>query len=88
MKRSLFILMLLYIQMTSAQECTQDLWSDTWVATDGLGRAMPTSLEVGDLKTDKPRTVGIFYITWHTRNNHNGKPYTADVTKVLAQDDS
>lgn len=87
MKRLLFVFMAFYILITTAQENTQDLWSDTWVATDGLGRIMPTSQEV-NLKTDKPRTVGIFYVTWHTRNNHNGLPYTADVTKVLAQDDS
>ncbi len=70
-----------------AQEI-QDLYSDTWVATDGVGRVMPTSEEVGLLKTDKERTVGIFYVTWHTRGNHNGKPYISDVTKILAEDDS
>ena len=42
-----------------------DLQADTWVATDGLGREMPTAKEVGNVKTDKNRTVGIFYITWH-----------------------
>lgn len=65
-----------------------DIMSDTWVATDGLGRIMPTAKEAGALKTDKKRTVGIFYITWHTTDNHNGKPYTGDVSKVLAADDS
>ena len=59
--------------------------ADTWVATDGLGRTMPTADEA-PLKTDRPRTVGIFYITWHTQNLHNGRPYKADVTKVLNSD--
>ncbi len=59
--------------------------ADTWVATDGLGRVMPT-YEEAPLKTDKPRTVGIFYITWHTQNLHDGNPYKADVTKVLNAD--
>lgn len=60
--------------------------TDTWVATDALGRKTPTS-EEAPLKTDaKPRTVGIFYITWHTPGLHNGKPYRADVTRVLQQD--
>lgn len=63
----------------------QDIYSDTWVATDGVGRVMPTSEDV-PLKTDKDRTVGIFYVTWHTQNLHNGKEYRADVSRVLAQD--
>ena len=56
--------------------------SSTWVAKDNLGRTLPTDEEC-PLKTDKPRTVGIFYITWHTQNLHNGQPYTYDVTKLL-----
>ena len=59
--------------------------ADTWVATDALGRTMPTADEA-PLKTDRQRTVGIFYITWHTPNLHNGQPYKADVSKVLRQD--
>ena len=59
--------------------------ADTWVATDGAGRTMPTSAEA-PLKTDKPRTVGIFYITWHTQGLHNGQPYKADVSRVLDED--
>ena len=45
---------------------------------------MPTAEEC-PLKTDKSRTVGIFYITWHTQNLHNGQPYTYDVTKLLEE---
>lgn len=59
--------------------------SDTWVATDALGRVMPTSDEC-PLRQDKDRTVGIFYITWHTQNLHDGVPYRADVTRVLNTD--
>ena len=66
---------------------TRDLYSDTWVATDAIGRTMPTNAETGDIKDDKRRVVGIFYITWHTQNIHSWKsPYAADVTKILAQD--
>ena len=54
------------------------------VAFDALGRTLPTAEEY-PLKTDKPRTVGIFYITWHTQNLHNGQPYTYDVTKLLEE---
>ena len=56
----------------------------SWVATDNLGRTLPTAEEC-PFKTDKPRTVGIFYITWHTPNLHDGKPYTYDVTKLLEE---
>ena len=65
----------------------RDLYSDTWVATDAIGRTMPTNAETGDVKNDKSRVVGIFYITWHTQNIHSWKaPYSADVTKILEQD--
>ncbi len=59
---------------------------EAWVATDALGRTLPTASEC-PLKDDgKPRTVGIFYITWHTQGLHNGLEYRADVSKVLQAD--
>lgn len=61
----------------------QDLMSDTWVATDALGRQMPTSAEAGLPKTDHSRTVGIFYVTWHTLNLRQERA-RADVSEVLA----
>ena len=62
----------------------RDLYSDTWVATDAIGRVMPTNAETGDVKNDKRRVVGIFYITWHTQNFHSvPSPYTGDITKIL-----
>ncbi len=63
---------------------TTALAQSAWVAKDNLGRTLPTAEEC-PLKTDKPRTVGIFYITWHTQNLHNGQPYTYDVTKLLEE---
>ena len=51
------------------------------------GRTLPTSDEVGPVKTDHRRIVGIFYITWHSDQAFNLKsPYNADVTKILAAD--
>jgi len=88
MKRIIASFFLASMAITASAQNIQDNYSDTWVATDGLGRVMPTSKEVGKLKTDKSRTVGMFYITWHTRDNHTGHPYTADVTKILEKDDS
>ena len=65
----------------------RDLCPDTWVAHDALGRNLPTSSEVGPVKKDQRRVVGIFYITWHRDSLHNLKsPYTADVSRVLAGD--
>ncbi len=83
-----FIIVLFFIlpaPFTPAQE--RDLFPDTWVATDGLGRKMPSPVEAGPVKQDQRRVVGIFYITWHSDNLANMKsPYNADVTRVLATD--
>lgn len=72
----------------AADSCEyRDIYPDTWVATDALGRTMPSYEEVGPIKNDQRRVVGIFYITWHTQGLANLKsPYTADVTKILEQD--
>ena len=64
----------------------RDLYSDTWVATDAIGRIMPTHEQAGEVKSDKRRVVGIFYVTWHTQNLHDQpSPYSGDVTKILRQ---
>jgi len=65
----------------------RDISPDTWVARDALGRTMPGYAEVGPVKTDQRRVVGIFYITWHSDSAGGMKsPYAADVSKVLAAD--
>ncbi|MFA6239419.1 MAG: hypothetical protein WC655_00735 [Candidatus Hydrogenedentales bacterium] len=65
----------------------RDLYPDTWVATDALGRTMPDLSAAGPVKEGQRRVVGIFYITWHGDGLANMKsPYSADVTKVLAAD--
>ncbi len=56
-----------------------DTFSDTWVATDALGRKVPGYDVCGPVKKEK--WVGIFYWTWHTENR--GGPY--DNTKLLAK---
>lgn len=74
-------------QDITVQSQTLDLYQDTWVATDALGRTMPGIDAVGPVKTDQRRVVGIFYITWHTQNLATlPGPYGADVTKVLNTD--
>ena len=47
----------------------RDTYSDTWVATDGLGRVLPSSTEVGLPRENK--TVGIFYFLWLGRHGEN-----------------
>ncbi|MDO5308492.1 MAG: hypothetical protein Q4G03_03215 [Planctomycetia bacterium] len=68
----------------SSQTSPRDLYPDTWFAVDALGRETPTYDQVGAVKTDQRRVVGIFYITWHTQNHANQPhPYTSDVTRIL-----
>ena len=63
----------------------RDLYADTWVGHDALGRNMPTYSVVGPVKKDHRRVVGIFYITWHSDSAHKGTgPYNGDVSRILA----
>ncbi|SEW51684.1 glycoside hydrolase family 71/99 protein [Chitinophaga arvensicola] len=63
----------------------RDIYADTWVASDALGRTMPDFSQAGPVKKDQRRVVGMFYITWHSDNNANaGKNYQGDVSKVLS----
>src|SRR6185295_14825372 len=65
----------------------RDLFPDTWVAHDAVGRNMPAYSVVGPVKQGQRRVVGIFYITWHSDSQHKLKnPYAADVSRVLASD--
>jgi hypothetical protein len=51
--------------------------TDNWVATDALGRKLPSHSEVGDRKSEK--TVGVFYFVWV--GNHTRQVY--DISKIL-----
>ena len=59
----------------------RDLFSDTWVATDALGRELPGYEQCGPVRQGK--TVGIFYFLWLGQHGTNG-PF--DITKLLAKD--
>lgn len=59
---------------------TWDVMSDTWVATDSLGRSLPTNDTTGDPRDGK--FVGIFYFLWLGQHSTNG-PY--DISKLLAE---
>jgi hypothetical protein len=81
------LLFLTHLKLPAAEPLIRDLFSDTWVGHDALGRNLPTSSLVGPVKTDHRRVVGIFYITWHSDSLHKLKaPYTADVSRVLETD--
>ncbi len=58
-----------------------DNYSDTWVATDAIGRRLVTHGEVGDPRPD--RWVGIFYFLWHGAHVTGG-PW--DNTRILSID--
>jgi hypothetical protein len=65
----------------------RDLFADTWVAQDALGRNMPSFETTGPVKTGQRRVVGMFYITWHSDGLGNGDgKYDADVTRLLITD--
>jgi MYXO-CTERM domain-containing protein len=62
----------------TAQAQPRDTFPDTWEATDGLGRTLPTHADVGD---PNGRLVLIFYYMWHQRN---GEPQPYDISKIIA----
>jgi hypothetical protein len=66
---------------TEQPAASWDTFSDTWVATDALGRSLPGPSEAGPPRGD--RTVGVFYFLWHGAHIQGG-PY--DVTRILAED--
>ena len=58
-----------------------DLRPDSWVATDGLGRSLPSAAEVGLPKAN--RAVGLFYFLWN-----EGQNAVYDLTKLVAANPS
>ena len=64
-----------------------DVFADSWVATDALGRSLPTFYDVGPPRAN--RSVGLFYFLWVNNgvsNKGNGPVY--DNTRILAADPS
>ena len=58
----------------------QDLYLDTWVATDALGRSLPTSDIAGPPRPNRP--IGIFYFLWHSKGGLGTGP--RDNTATIA----
>ncbi|MFK7910921.1 MAG: hypothetical protein AB8F34_09980 [Akkermansiaceae bacterium] len=69
--RSLTIVIFLLASLVSTAQATDtwDVQSDTWVATDTLGRTLPTNSEAGAPKKD--RIVGLFYYIWHGSHGYD-----------------
>jgi len=61
----------------------RDLYSDTWVAVDGLGRELPGYAECGAPRSGV--TTALFYYIWHGEHGTGG-PY--DITQLLAANPS
>lgn len=86
MNRTTIVVSILFLLTGAAESMSEtasgaDYWdvqSDTWVATDGLGRVLPTHGEVGSPRKD--RFVGVFYFLWLGQHSKTG-PH--DVTKIL-----
>lgn len=81
MKQGVLIWLMLSVSgMVWAQSQYRDLKVDDWVATDALGRKLPTYEECGPVKKD--RFVGMFYFMTHISPGGNG-PF--DVTKTIKE---
>jgi len=73
------IIMVCGLTLGAARGADWDLYSDTWVATDALGRELPAADSCGPPRQDK--YIGIFYWTWHTLQGKQG-PY--DNSRIIA----
>lgn len=78
MKKSLPVLLILILFSVSDAKY-RDLFSDTWVGTDALGRNIPGCEQVGQPRRNK--YVGIFYLLWLGQHGTSG-PY--DITKITS----
>ncbi len=80
--RVLFIAILLMgCLIVNSNAAGWDTQSDTWAATDGLGRSVSTNEQVSPPRKD--RFVGVFYFLWLGEEGRGG-PY--DISKILAKD--
>ena len=79
----IFAICLLLLAQSGVAQSWWDTYSDTWVATDGLGRKLPTYKDVGGPKSDK--TLMMFYYIpteFHGDNQDFWGPW--DNTKLIA----
>ena len=79
---SMTVLFAIGAMSVKAESPYRDLMSDTWVATDQIGRTLSMHEEVGPPR-DEDRFVAIFYFTWL---GHHGTYGPYDMTKIQAVD--
>jgi hypothetical protein len=78
------LLLLSALPTLAAVEPDGDVFADTWVATDALGRQLPTFADVGPPREN--RQVGLFYFLWVNNGVSNKRDIPVqDVTKMLAE---
>jgi len=78
------ILLTASLTSLSANETDGDVFADTWVATDALGRSLPTFDDVGPPRAN--RQVGLFYFLWVNRGITNKRDIPVyDNTLILAE---
>jgi hypothetical protein len=73
-----FLILACFSGHVRATEPPWDVYADTWVATDALGRGVATHDITGDVRKDK--TVGIFYFTWLGQHDRD----VFDISRILA----
>lgn len=74
-------------QQQPTQQLKSSSYADTWVATDALGRSLPTAEVTGPLQQDK--FVGIFYFIWqgaHGFDTHRGQKENGGIMSKLPSD--
>ncbi|MCL2743380.1 MAG: hypothetical protein FWE67_05980 [Planctomycetaceae bacterium] len=81
MNRFILLAFLVFSAETLLVAENWDVQSDTWVATDKLGRTLPTFEQTGPPKKNK--IVAMFYFLWNGRHGEQG-PF--DVTEILKKD--
>jgi hypothetical protein len=80
-KLASYLLLVLITSLSLAQSEVRDVQSDTWVATDALGRELPGYEECGPLKEN--RYVGMFYFITNWLGPDSDGPY--NVGEILAE---
>ncbi len=82
MKKSLLIaLVVISCSLTAQNSPPFTIDNSNWVATDALGRVLPTFKQTGASKHEK--WVGLFYYIWH--GYHSPQDTIYDITKILAK---
>lgn len=81
MNRCVWIAIITFLAISTANAADWDLKTDTWVYTDTLGRQSPVYIDCPSTRSGK--LIGMFYFLWQ---GTHGTPGPYDITKLLAAD--